>query len=488
MSEEEYEEQEFMGMTYSLLEHAAGSGFTTMNPEEDGVTRWAPLVMEYDGYLYPSLPFQVVLHQFGTDLRDVRFEEGAIVIPRKIGSEIRVPVDDRKRILLNFRYDRTSGIEDEEKAGFLQLNYWTLIDGFRSLEPGEGKKVAFTPFSLNEKILIVGSSAAATFDLRAIPISERFPAVRILGTIIRSIEQEDFLHEAPPIVNFFWIIGGAFLVGCLGQIFAPIKHAAATLLLVFFHALSSFGLFAHFGLVVDFIHVTFAEIMAYAVVTVSQYLQVSSLFGRYVTPEVRRFLMSKSGALQLGGQETEVSILFSDLKGFTNMSEKLEAKQVISALNDYFGPMFEIIIDKNYGTLDKLIGDAIMAYFGHPLPTPNHPVQAVTAALMMQKRLAELRQQWEKEGKPTIRMRIGVNTGTVVAGNMGSAGRTDYSIIGDNVNLAARLESNAPVDGVLISESTYERTKDHFVFKEREPIQVKGKEKPVKVYEALDFK
>jgi adenylate cyclase len=240
--------------------------------------------------------------------------------------------------------------------------------------------------------------------------------------------------------------------------------------------------------VVDFIHVTFAEIMAYAVVTVSQYLQVSSLFGRYVTPEVRRFLMSKSGALQLGGQETEVSILFSDLKGFTNMSEKLEAKQVISALNDYFGPMFEIIIDKNYGTLDKLIGDAIMAYFGHPLPTPNHPVQAVTAALMMQKRLAELRQQWEKEGKPTIRMRIGVNTGTVVAGNMGSAGRTDYSIIGDNVNLAARLESNAPVDGVLISESTYERTKDHFVFKEREPIQVKGKEKPVKVYEALDFK
>jgi adenylate cyclase len=190
----------------------------------------------------------------------------------------------------------------------------------------------------------------------------------------------------------------------------------------------------------------------------------------------------------LGGQETEVSILFSDLKGFTNMSEKLEAKQVISALNDYFGPMFEIIIDKNYGTLDKLIGDAIMAYFGHPLPTPNHPVQAVTAALMMQKRLAELRQQWEKEGKPTIRMRIGVNTGTVVAGNMGSAGRTDYSIIGDNVNLAARLESNAPVDGVLISESTYERTKDHFVFKEREPIQVKGKEKPVKVYEALDFK
>lgn len=118
---------------------------------------------------------------------------------------------------------------------------------------------------------------------------------------------------------------------------------------------------------------------------------------------------------------------------------------------------------------------------------PEHPVQAVTAALKMQRKLAELRETWEKQGRPPIRMRIGVNTGVVVAGNMGDSGRTDYSIIGDSVNLASRLESNAPVDGVLISETTYEHVKDRFKFKEREPIKVKGKEKPVKVYEVLDF-
>jgi adenylate cyclase len=128
-----------------------------------------------------------------------------------------------------------------------------------------------------------------------------------------------------------------------------------------------------------------------------------------------------------------------------------------------------------------------MAYYGHPQPESDHPLRAVSAALEMQRKLTELRKKWEAEGKPPIRMRIGVNTGTVVAGNMGDSGRTDYSIIGDNVNLASRLESNAPVDGVLISETTYERVKDHFIFKEREPIKVKGKEKPVKVYEVLDF-
>ncbi|MCC6731615.1 MAG: adenylate/guanylate cyclase domain-containing protein, partial [Candidatus Omnitrophica bacterium] len=179
--------------------------------------------------------------------------------------------------------------------------------------------------------------------------------------------------------------------------------------------------------------------------------------------------------------------LFSDLSGFTSMSEKLQAREVISILNDYFGPMFKIIIDEEQGTLDKLIGDAIMAYFGHPQPDPEHAVRAVTAALKMQNRLAELRQVWEKEGKPPIRMRIGVNTGMVVAGNMGDRFRTDYSIIGDNVNLASRLESNAPVDGVLISETTYDLVKGRFVFKEREPIKVKNKEFPVKVYEVLDF-
>ena len=483
---ERLEELEFMGKVSSLLEPAEGVGTTTMNPEEDGITRWAPLFIEYDGILYPSLPLQVVLHLLGTPLETVRFEENAVIVPREEGSDIRIPVDKWKRILLNFRYKRPAGKEDYATAGFVYVNFWQLFDGLLALK--EGREPVFHPRALDGKTLVVGSSAEGTYDLRAIPIAQRFPAVGTIGTIVRTILQEDFLHPAPPWVDALWIIGGTFLVGVLGLFFAPVQHALATIVLASAHAVSSFVLFAKAGVIVDFSHVAFAEIMAYAVVTVTQYFQVSSLFGRYITPEVRRFLMSNNSALELGGQETEVSILFSDLKGFTSMSEKMTAPQVISALNEYFGPMFRIIIDEHHGTLDKLIGDAIMAYFGHPRPTDDHPLQAVSAAVQMQRRLGELRQKWEKEGKPLIRMRIGVNTGTVVAGNMGDAGRTDYSIIGDNVNLASRLESNAPVDGVLISETTYERTKDRFVFKEREPILVKGKEKPVKVYEVVGFK
>jgi class 3 adenylate cyclase/CHASE2 domain-containing sensor protein len=498
MKDVAYEEVEAIGLAASLLQPAAGAGATTMDPETDGITRWGPLFFEYDDVLYPSLPLQVVLKFWGTPLEKVRFEEGVVIIPKPDGSEVRVPVDARKRILLNFRYPWPEAATEvthgkETISGFTHVNYWRLIDGFDQLSnspevfSSTAAEKPFDPRTLDGKILIIGSSAMATYDLRATPIDERFPMVGTVGEIIRSIQQEDFLRMAPPWLNSLWIISGTLAVGLLAQFFAPDKHAIATFILSGAHAFSAYFLFTKAGIIVDFFHVSFAEIVAYAVVTLSQYMQVSSIFGRYVTPGVRRYLLSNRKALELGGQETEVSILFSDLSGFTSMSEKMQAPEVISILNEYFGPMFKIIIDEEQGTLDKLIGDAIMAYFGHPQPDPEHAVRAVTAALKMQRSLAELRETWEKQGKPAIRMRIGVNTGTVVAGNMGDRFRTDYSIIGDNVNLASRLESNAPVDGVLISESTHDLVKTRFKFKERDPIKVKNKEKPVKVYEVVDF-
>lgn len=501
-----FEELDFTGRTASLLSPAAGAGTTTMNPEEDGITRAAPLFFEYDGRLYPSLPLQVVMRLLWKEaLPDpsalppfdkITFKENVVELPKPDGTVVSVPVDERKRLIINFRYPFGSTTDELKRLpvpGFQYLNFWRLMDGFVQLgeiEAGgrtELDAASFDPRTLRDKVLIIGSSAAATLDLRPVPIAGRYPMMGTLGEIIRSIMQQDFLHAASPWFNALWIIGGAFLVGLLGQFFAPIKLAIATVILFSAHALLSYFLFTKANIIVDFFHVTFAEIVAYAVVTISQYLQVSSIFGRYVTPQVRRYLLSNRKALELGGQETEVSILFSDLSGFTSMSEKMEAKEVIATLNSYFGPMFRIIIDEEEGTLDKLIGDAIMAYFGHPLPTPDHPRRAVTAALKMQNKLSILREQWIAEGKPAVRMRVGVNTGSVVAGNMGDSGRTDYSIIGDTVNLASRLESNAPVDGVLISETTYERVKDFFVFNEKEPIKVKGKEKPVKVYEVVDF-
>jgi len=494
----DHDELEFQGYSASLLEPADGAGTTILDPESDGIARWAPLLIEYNGILYPSLPLQVVLHQVGTTAADIRFGDNEVIIPRKEGGEIRVPVDDWKRMLLNFRYpwapDEEGAFFRQEELGYEHVNYWQLVDGFRMLQEQdagtstEDIREVFDPRSLEGKILIIGSEATATHDLRAIPIAERYPMMGTIGTIIRGIVQEDFIHVAPGWLDSLWIIGGTFMVGLIGQFWPPLRHAFATAILASGHAVSSYLVFAYMGTIVNFFHVAVAYVVSYAVVTIGKYFQVSSIFGRYVSPEVRRFLLSNKQALQLGGQETELSILFSDLKGFTNMSEKMDATGVVTILNEYFAPMFEIIIEDNRGTLDKLIGDAIMAYFGHPQPSPDHPIQAVSAALSMQRKLVELRERWKEEGRPGIQMRIGVNTGVVVAGNMGGAGRTEYSIIGDNVNLAARLESSAPVDGVLISENTYVHVKDHFIFKERDPIQVKGKEKPVKVYEVLDFK
>src|SRR3989338_6495434 len=178
---------------------------------------------------------------------------------------------------------------------------------------------------------------------------------------------------------------------------------------------------------------------------------------------------------------------FTDICGFTSMSEKLPPEIVVQMLNEYFTEMTKIIFE-NEGTLDKFIGDAIMAVFGTPIFTPYSARNAVKAGIDMLKKLVEIQKKWDSEGKPYFRIRCGINTGEVVAGNIGSPDRMDYTVIGDNVNLASRLESNAKPMTVLISDSTYFKIKDLVTANQREPIMVKGKSKPVQTYEVTDIK
>ncbi len=212
--------------------------------------------------------------------------------------------------------------------------------------------------------------------------------------------------------------------------------------------------------------------------------KLRTTFGKYMTSTVMDHLMA--GKVALGGESLEVTILFSDIRSFTTLSEKMDPQQLVGLLNEYFTEMVGIVMDED-GVVDKYIGDAIMAVFGAPVPKPEDAVNAVRAAVLMRKALRHLNERLEARGIPPLRTGIGIHTGPVVAGNIGSERRMEYTVIGDAVNLASRLESNTKDLGVnvLISEDTYARVKDAIVARPVKEITVKGRKQPVMTYEVL---
>jgi len=205
---------------------------------------------------------------------------------------------------------------------------------------------------------------------------------------------------------------------------------------------------------------------------------------RYLSPSIAEKILANPDKIQLGGENQVVTILFSDIRGFTRMSENMQPHAVVELLNEYFTEMTDIIFESG-GTLDKYLGDGIMVVYGAPLPMPDAPIRATKTAMDMQRALASLNSDWEGRGQTPLRMGIGVNTGPVTAGNIGSAKRMDFTVIGDSVNLASRLCSNAAPGQILVSGDTYSQLGGKIPGKQLDAIRVKGKEKPVDVYEVF---
>ena len=221
-----------------------------------------------------------------------------------------------------------------------------------------------------------------------------------------------------------------------------------------------------------------------AIEDISDISKVKSTFKRYVSKQVVDELLDNDAKLNLGGEEREVSILFTDIRGFTSMAEKMNPETVVTTLNEYFSEMIDIVF-KNNGTLDKIIGDELMIVYGAPLSAENDTERAVETAIEMQKRIMDLNNQRRNRKEPPIHVGAGINTGTVISGNIGSRDMMDYTVIGDTVNLGARLCSSAKPGEILVSRSVHKRTKLVFNYKKLEPIQVKGKEKKVDLFRVL---
>lgn len=305
--------------------------------------------------------------------------------------------------------------------------------------------------------------------------------------------RQDYVRPLNPwivLVGLVAVVVVVVLVTIRMGLLAEIALTASIVILIW---VLGYVLFASMGVWMPTVSFTLTALLSYFATSIYQAFteerdkrQIKSMFARYAPPAYVDQIVQDPSKLELGGEEKEISILFSDIEGFTNISESLTPKQLVELLNEYLGAMTGVIFREG-GSLDKYIGDAIVAVFGAPLPQNEHALHACYAALAMQRRLEELRQQWKGRSLPMIRNRIGINTGTVVFGNIGSDIRYDYTGIGDNMNLASRLEGANKMYGtyIMISEFTYGQVRERVVVRDLDVIVVKGKSKPVGVYELL---
>lgn len=358
----------------------------------------------------------------------------------------------------------------------------------------ESKEVSRKEF-LKDKILIAGATAIGVYDLRVTPFEENFPGVETHANVVDNLLRRDFLStdiQEPINMPIFLLIFGVLISFVLSRVGA-VWGFCFTLLCLIAITFVDRQFFFEKGVVVS---VAFPFLLAfnlYLLVTFYKYFteergrkELRQTFSKYVSPQIVSEILKDPKNLELGGKKEEITVFFSDVRGFTTISEKLDPKDLSDLLNSYLTPMTELVFS-NQGTLDKYIGDAIMAFFGAPIPLKDHAKHACRSSLQQLEKLERLRKEYKEKNMPDIDIGIGLNSGEASVGNMGSETVRNYTVMGDTVNLAARLEGITKEYGVriVISESTYELVKDVFICRLLDSVRVKGKLKPVKIYELL---
>ncbi|MFC1555679.1 CHASE2 domain-containing protein [candidate division KSB1 bacterium] len=349
---------------------------------------------------------------------------------------------------------------------------------------------------IKDKVFIYGLTAAGTHDLNPMPYNHRYPMVGLYANIFNMFLSNNFLERVDRWMNIFILFAFGLLMGVAVPRMKPLFSAIMTLALLTGYFLLAQYLFQSHGLWIDIFGPLSVILIAYTAITVYNFFSeekekkmIRGIFSRYVTKSVVDELIKNPDMVKLGGEKKILTVFFSDVAGFTTLSEQLEPEELVALLNEYLTVMSNIILRYD-GMIDKYEGDAIMAVFGTPVLYPDHATRACYVSLEMQEELIKLREKWKEEGRPELYVRIGLNTGPMIAGNMGAQDRLDYTVMGDSVNLGSRLEgANKQYNTyIMISEFTYEVTKNDIEVRMLDKIRVKGKNEPVKVYELMGRK
>ncbi|MCW9026216.1 MAG: adenylate/guanylate cyclase domain-containing protein, partial [Thiovulaceae bacterium] len=402
------------------------AGFFNNIPDEGGMIRSVPLVMEYDDVLYPSLALEMLRVYSGVNRVDVVGDDSGVEYI-KFG-DFKIPTDHTGRLVANFR------------GGGKTFKYISAAD----VMSGD-----FNATDIQNKFALVGTSALALFDLRSNAYDSAMAGVEIHANVIDNILQGDYLRKPSDAVAvniiMIWLIVFVFiLIFSLIGSWLIIPAAIASILVLYqllFMILFDYGyvLSLLFPLLA-FVSTLIASVGLDYILESRQKDLVKRMLGKKVSPAVMEYLLEHSTEELVASKEVEASIFFSDIRGFTTISEKIGSPdKLIHMLNNYMTPMVDNVVN-HHGTIDKFIGDAIMAYWNAPVPVKNHPDEAVKSAVEQINMLVEVNEKVTPIYDVVIEIGIGIHTGVVTAGDMGSEGRSDYTIIGDNVNLASRME------------------------------------------------
>lgn len=468
------------GANLPELQHAAASA-GHFNPivDADGVVRRLPMLAEHKGAYYESLSMAVVrtlLGKTGVLPGFAESEDYAGLEWLEIttaNDTLKIPVDQNVATFVPYRGRRGS------------FRYVSVTDVLHDrVEPDQ----------LKNKIVLVGTSALGLLDNRATPVAETFPGVEIHANMIAGILDQN-LKQRPAYMTgaeVVWLL----LIGISLSILVPQLSPARAVLASLFMFIITTGLSLALWQYADFlmpaanslvmIALLFALDMSYGYFVESRTKrQITGLFGQYVPSEVVEEMSHHPDSISMEGESREMTILFSDVRGFTTISEGLDPKELTLLMNEFLTPLSRVVY-KHRGTIDKYMGDCIMAFWGAPLPDADHARHALLAGIEMQATLAALQPRLKARGWPEIRVGVGINTGRVSVGNMGSEVRIAYTVMGDAVNLASRLEGITKQYGVgiIVGEHTRNAVTD-FVYRELDHVRVKGKDKPVAIYQPI---
>jgi adenylate cyclase len=352
------------------------------------------------------------------------------------------------------------------------------------------------PEAVRGRIVVWGINAPGVKDVVSAPIDDSYPGPEYLATALDNLLHGDGRVHVSPWVNTLVLMLGVLLIALMGGMQLPRGvYAGASFVILGGTLAAGWVLFGQ-GVVLDMLVPalgfigTFAGVMGFRVLTEGvRNRWLEGTFGKYLSPSVIEALKEDPGLIELGGRRVEVSVFFSDIQGFTGISEKLQAADLVRLLNRYLTRQSAEVLAEE-GVIDKFIGDAVMAFFGDPLPHPDHALRACRAAVHCVAALPEMEPLAKELGLPPLVNRIGVNSGPAFVGNMGSDARFDYTAMGDTVNLASRLESANKVFGsrILIGPTTYEQAKASILAKPLARLQVVGKTKPMQVYELVGIR
>jgi len=462
---------------------AAGGGHFNPLVDMDGTSRRVPLLVEHKGQYYESLSLAMVRNLLGNPPITPGYPGNSpasyaamewLDLKAAGGGVMRIPVDENAATLIPYRGYQGS------------FPYFSITDVLNDRIPQE---------KLAGRVVVVGTTAPGLMDLRATPVGAAYPGVEIHANLIAGMLDGSVKHKPPYILGadvLLVLIAGAVMAFLLPML-SPFRATVVGVIVLLLLLSVNFSFWHVSNVVLPLANGMIAIVLLYAMNMSWGYFvesrtkrQLTGLFGQYVPPELVEEMSRDPENYSMAGRKAELTVLFSDIRGFTTISEGLEPNELATLMNQYLGAM-TLVVRKHRGTLDKYIGDAIMAFWGAPVDDPEHAKNAVRTGLEMHVALHELNKDLVARGWPELKIGVGVNTGPMTVGDMGSPVRQSYTVMGDAVNLGSRLEGITKQYGVgfIVGESTRELLKKEFVFRELDRVRVKGKEDPVGIYEPV---